>query len=56
MNTIEERLNELKEEYKKGLLAIQDNTNEGKILNSTVLKISGAIEVLELLLKEDNKK
>jgi predicted nuclease with TOPRIM domain len=50
---LEERLKELKEEYKKGqerLIALeQEITN----LRNTMLRISGAIQVLEELINED---
>ena len=50
---IEERLKELKEEYKKGqdsLIALEQETTN---LNNTMLRISGAIQVLEELIGAD---
>lgn len=50
---IKTRLNELKEEYKKGqerLIALEQETTN---LHNTMLRISGAIQVLEELLGSD---
>ena len=50
---IEERLKELKKEYKKGqenLIALEQETTN---LNNTMLRISGAIQVLEELIGAD---
>ncbi len=52
-NEIKTRLKELKEEYKKGqerLIALEQETSN---LSNTMLRISGAIQVLEELLGND---
>lgn len=51
---IKSRLKELKEEYKKGqerLLALEQETTN---LSNTMLRISGAIQVLEELTGDDS--
>ena len=47
---IEERLKELKEEYKKGQERLMALEQESTNLRSTMLRISGAIQVLEEIL------
>ncbi len=50
---LEARLKELKEEYKKGqerLLALEQETTN---LSNTMLRISGAVQVLEELLRDE---
>ena len=50
---LEARLKELKEEYKKGQERLMALEQEITNLNNTMLRISGAIQVLEELIGED---
>jgi septal ring factor EnvC (AmiA/AmiB activator) len=52
---LEQRLNELKAEYASGQKALADLENKQAALKSTLLRISGAIQVLEEELSEDGK-
>lgn len=47
------RLKELKEEYKKGQERLMTLEKETTNLSNTMLRISGAIQVLEELIKEE---
>lgn len=47
------RLEELKEEYKKGEERLNALEQETTNLSNTMLRISGAIQVLEELIKKD---
>ncbi len=49
---LETRLEELKQEYEKGQQRLMNLDQERNNLNNIVLRISGAIHVLEELLKE----
>ena len=50
---LEARLKELKEEYKKGQERLMALEQEITNLRNTMLRISGAIQVLEELIGED---
>jgi predicted nuclease with TOPRIM domain len=50
---IKVRLEELKEEYKKGEERLNALEQETTNLSNTMLRISGAIQVLEELIKKD---
>ena len=52
---MEERLNELKAEFEKGQQHLQTLDQQRAELRDTLLRISGAIQVLEELLKQESK-
>jgi septal ring factor EnvC (AmiA/AmiB activator) len=52
---LEQRLKELRAEYASGQKALADLENKQAALKSTLLRISGAIQVLEEELSEDSK-
>jgi hypothetical protein len=49
-----ERLDELKEEYRLGDARLRDLTQQEVVLRETLLRISGAIQVLEELIGADS--
>jgi hypothetical protein len=49
-----ERLDELKEEYRLGDARLRDLTQQEVALRETLLRISGAIQVLDELIGADN--
>ena len=52
---LEQRLNDLKEEYTSGQKMLADLDARQAELRQTLLRISGAIQVLEELLAEDDE-
>lgn len=55
-NTIQQRLDELENEFEKGQAKIQELQQQQTHLHETLLRIGGAIQVLtELLEKEDSE-
>ena len=52
---MEERLNELKAEFEKGQQHLQTMDQQRAELRDTLLRISGAIQVLEELLKQESQ-
>ncbi len=50
---VKSRLTELKEEYRKGQAQLMALNQETTNLNNTMLRISGAIQVLEELIREN---
>ena len=52
---MEQRLNELKAEFEKGQQHLQNLDQQRAELRDTLLRISGAIQVLEELLKQESK-
>lgn len=52
---LKQRLNDLKEEYTSGQKMLADLDARQAELRQTLLRISGAIQVLEELLAEDNE-
>jgi len=52
---LEKRLNELKAEFESGQNVLADLTQRRKNLRETVLRISGAIQVLEEMLEQSNQ-
>lgn len=52
---MQERLNELKAEFEKGQQHLQNLDQQRAELRDTLLRISGAIQVLEELLKQESK-
>jgi predicted nuclease with TOPRIM domain len=53
--TIEQRLDLLKKEFEKGQTKLRDVQLQQSKLHETLLRISGAIQVLEELLAEDEQ-
>lgn len=51
LNPIEQRLQSLRAEHEKGLQALADLESRQRQLRDTLLRISGAIQVLEELLQ-----
>jgi hypothetical protein len=51
---LRQRLNELKSEYETGQKMLADYEAKMNELKATLLRISGAIQVLEELLKQDS--
>ena len=47
---LQKRLDELKAEFEKGQKSLQEMENEANKMRSTLLRISGAMQVLEELL------
>ena len=52
---LEQRLKELRAEYASGQKALADLENKQAVLKTTLLRISGAIQVLEEELSKENK-
>ena len=52
---LEQRLKELRAEYASGQKALADLENKQAALKTTLLRISGAIQVLEEELSKENK-
>lgn len=52
-NQVKERLTQLKSEFEKGQRRLQELENETTNLKQTLLRISGAIQVLEELQSEE---
>ncbi len=52
---IDERLNELKSEYRRGQTQLRALEQQQRELTETLLRISGAIQVLEELLAETDE-
>ena len=55
MDQINKRLEELRSEYDKGQKALMDLQARQLSLRESLLRIAGAIQVLEELLKKDEK-
>jgi hypothetical protein len=51
---LSERLDELKEEYRLGEARLRDLTQQEVVLRETLLRISGAIQVLDELIGADS--
>ena len=53
---IERRLQQLRAEYRKGEERLVELEHESSSVNSSMLRISGAIQILEELLEQDPSK
>jgi predicted nuclease with TOPRIM domain len=54
VNQLKTRLDELKKEFELGQKKLQDIENEATTLRHTLLRISGAVQVLEEELEKNN--
>lgn len=53
-NLLQERLNELNEEYSSGQQMLLEIENKRQELRERILRISGAIQILQEVLEENN--